>query len=781
MNTLFRLLPIIVIGCLIFSCENQSESQQVPSFELALPKGGTYTFQAFDENVIQVRFANDSIDSDLLYAPKEDGNIPLMYSESEELIELSTGSVRIEIEKEGYQIRYFDGSETLKLTDRGGLQLANDSTYFNFALTETEAIYGTGFRALPLNRRGEKLLIYNRPQYGYGWGEKNLNYTIPHWTSSNNYGLLIDNPARAQLDIGASVSSTLTYASKGGNMTYYFINGSDQKALLAELVGLTGRQPLPPRWSFGNLQSRFGYRSQKQTEEILNKSLDAGYPVDAIILDIYWFGPELEDGQMGKLDWDLEKWPEPKKMIQGFKEKGVKTVVVTEPFFTRKAKHYPYLSEQKLMALNNEGKTYDIPDFYFGVGGLLDVFKPGAKSWMWDQYKYIRSFGVDGLWVDLGEPEKHPHDMIHVNGKASQIHGAYGHEWARMLHEGYQNDYKDERLFHMGRSGFVGSQRFGLIPWTGDVGRGWQGLKAQMPAILSMGISGLGYMHSDAGGFSMIDIGDPELYTRWLQLSTFTSVFRPHADQIVAPEPVFWDEKTQSIVKDLIDLRYSLLPYHYTLAYENSQSGLPFARPMIMEFPEASDTLYQQFMYGADLLVAPVIEPGEISKKVVLPAGQWYDLSTNEKLEGDREFISQAAIEEVPVFVREGAIMPTSPGTRSADSYNGEEVILTYYLSSQDTRRSFFFDDGKDPKSIEKRSYEMLDCAVSATDNQLKFSVTRNGSYEGAPEERKITWRVIGLAKKPVNLPAGSSWNTKKNYLELSTSLTDSHSWELLK
>lgn len=564
-------------------------------------------------------------------------------------------------------------------------------------------------------------------------------------------------------------------------MAYYFINGEDQKELLGELVGLVGKQPLPPRWSFGNLQSRFGYRSQKEAEEILDKSLNAGYPVDAIILDIYWFGPELEDGQMGKLDWDLENWPEPEKMIRGFKKKGVKTVVVTEPFFTRKAQHYPYLSEKKYMALNEEGETYDIPDFYFGVGGLLDVFRPEARSWMWDQYKYIRSFGVDGLWVDLGEPEKHPYDMIHLVGKASQIHGAYGHEWAKMLYEGYQNDYGDERLFHMGRSGFVGSHRFGLIPWTGDVGRGWQGLKAQLPAILSMGISGLGYMHSDAGGFSMIDKGDPELYTRWLQLSTFTSIFRPHADQIVPPEPVFWDEKTQAIVKELIDLRYSLLPYHYTLAYENSQSGLPFARPMMMEFPGVSDTIYQQFMYGSDLLVAPVIEQGQTIKEVSLPAGEWYDFTSNEKFTGNKQINVQSAIEEVPVFVREGTIIPTSPGTRSADTYNGENIVLSYYLSDQNSKRSFFFDDGADPLSIQSSKYELLKCEVDVSDDLMTFTVSREGSYSGAPESREVTWKVIGLEERPVTLPAEASWNEEDKALELSVSLTGSHSWELLK
>lgn len=778
-NPLSSLIVWAVIS-LFLACGETNDVQKVDRFEYDLPNRGTYIFQAFDENTIQVRFTNDSIKSDQMYAPKGILTFTMMFSETAQKIVLGTVKVRVEINKLDHSISYYD-QEDLKLIDKGGLLLANDSSYFQFELSEREAIYGTGFRALPLNRRGEKLLVYNRPQYGYGWGEKNLNYTVPHWTSSRNYGLLVDNPARAQLDIGATDSGTLTYASKGGNLTYYFINGDNQKELLKQLTTLTGTQPLPPRWAFGNLQSRFGYRSQQEAEEILDKSLKGGYPVDAIILDIYWFGPELEDGQMGRLDWDRERWPDPKGMIDKFRKKGVKTIVVSEPFFTRKSKHYSYLSEQNLLAKDSAGNTYDIEDFYFGVGGLLDVFKPEAKEWMWDQYKYIRSFGVDGLWVDLGEPEKHPHDMIHVNGRASQIHGVYGHEWARMLYDGYGTDYPQERLFHMGRSGFVGTQRFGLIPWTGDVGRGWSGLKAQMPAILSMGLSGLGYMHSDAGGFSMIDRGDKELYTRWLQLSTFTSIFRPHADAVVPPEPIFWDDDTQVIVKDLIDLRYSMLPYHYTLAYENSTEGLPFVRPMLMEFPEASDTLYQQLMYGQDLLVAPIVEASKSTKMVSFPRGEWYNYFTGEKFAGGRDTVVLAALNDVPVFAKAGAIIPTSSNTTSADTYNGENLKLTYFVGNQPSDRSFYFDDGEDPKAIEENRYELLNCFVDVQENTLAFGLSRQGQYPGNPASRSITWEVVGLKSKPLVMPDGADWEESSKVLTYTLTLEKEASWSVKK
>lgn len=784
-KSLMRNLPssmiVLTVISLLLACGETNVEQKVDRFEYDLPEGGTYTFQAVNENIIQVRFTNDSIKSDQVYAPQGVLTSSMKYSETTQKVVLRTASVRVEIEKDNHLISYYN-QEELKLVDKGGLLLANDSSYYQFELGREESIYGTGFRALPLNRRGEKLLVYNRPQYGYGWGEKNLNYTIPHWTSSRNYGLLIDNPARAQLDIGATDSSTLTYASKGGNLAYYFINGDNQKELLKQLTTLTGTQPLPPRWAFGNLQSRFGYRSQQEAEEILDKSLLAGYPVEAIILDIYWFGPELEDGQMGRLDWDRERWPDPKGMIDRFREKGVKTIVVTEPFFTRKSKHYSYLSDQNLLAKDSAGKTYDIEDFYFGVGGLLDVFKPEAKEWMWDRYKYIRSFGVDGLWVDLGEPEKHPHDMIHVNGRASQIHGVYGHEWSRMLYDGYGTDYPQERLFHMGRSGFVGTQRFGLIPWTGDVGRGWSGLQAQIPSILSMGMSGLGYMHSDAGGFSMIDEGDPVLYIRWLQLSTFTSIFRPHADAVVPPEPIFWDLLTQLMVRRIIELRYALLPYHYTLAYENSTEGLPFVRPMFMEFPEASDTLYQQFMYGQDLLVAPIIDSSKNSRKrVVFPTGEWYDYFRKKKFQGGKDTVVAAAVNDIPLFAKAGAIIPTAINNTSANTFSGDSLKISYFVSSQASERTFYFDDGKDPTAIKDNQHELLKSSVDVENGVFSFELRREGYYAGSPISRSIFWEVVGLKKKPTVLPEGADWDERTKVLTYQLELEKEATWAVKK
>ncbi|CAN0597173.1 unnamed protein product, partial [Laminaria digitata] len=176
----------------------------------------------------------------------------------------------------------------------------------------------------------------------------------------------------------------------GGNQAYYFINGDSYEELIDEYTDLTGKQPLPPIWALGNLHSRFGYHSQAEAEASIKKALDQDYPIDAVILDIYWFGPELDDGQMGRLDWDTEYWPDPKGMISGFKEQEINTITVSEPFFTLKSGEFENLASKGLLATTQDGEAATIPDFYFGEGGLLDIFKSSAKDWIWDKYKYMK-------------------------------------------------------------------------------------------------------------------------------------------------------------------------------------------------------------------------------------------------------------------------------------------------------------------------------------------------------------------------------------------------------
>lgn len=771
------LLLFSFLAILFTSCRQSSKPFSVSDHQVSFQaEGGTYTLAAISEDIIKVSYQDNRTYSDRVYAPILFEAIPMQIDNRDSVVSLSTSEVRVEVQLQPFHIQFYDLETGLKLSEEQGFIRKADTTSLRFLLRPEEAIYGTGARALPMDRRGYALPSYNQPNYGYGMGAEFLNYAIPHIYSSNQYMLLFDNPAKAVFDIGKTEEEVLDFSSLGGNMTYYFINGDSFEDLISEYTALTGRQPLPPLWAFGHLQSRFGYKTQSQADSILNLALEAGYPVDAIILDIFWFGEEVEDGKMGQLDWDRENWPDPEGMIAGWKEKGVKTITISEPFFTRKSENFDYLAENKLLATDSAGNTLTISDFYFGDGGLLDIFKPAAKDWIWEQYVEQKEEGVEGWWIDLGEPEKHPDTMYHVNGKATEIHGVYSHEWTKNMYEKYAQHYPNERLFKLGRAGYAGTQRYGLIPWTGDVSRSWSGLQAQIPAMLGAGVSGIPYMHSDAGGFAGPD-KQPELYIRWIQYAVFTPVFRPHSNPDVPAEPVLWEKEVQDIVKPWVQLRYRMIPYNYTSGWKTMTTGMPMARPLFTEY-ELPETIEDQYLWGEALLVTPVLNPGVSAKSVYLPEGQWFDFWTNESYEGGQWMEIPVSLENIPVFVRAGHMIPFSPVFPNTEEYRTDSIELRYYVGSEGFTDEVYFDDGKTKEAYQKGSYQLLKTSYSIGEERriIRFTMEGNG-YEGAPSQRVATIKLIGLEARPQSVSAGEAidfeWEEERKTVRFQINVSD--------
>jgi len=749
MNRCFNFLSLLIFGVLLFSsCKSQKEKYtKVGETVQFNTKEGVYEISAISKQIIRVNYKNGDVSGDAIHGPVASiSTIPFSISEDENRIFLDTDSVRVIVELNPFNIQFQDRNAGSKLSQRNGFYTNGDTVLLSFNLEKDEAIYGTGSRAIPHNRRGYSFMNYNQPQYGYSNGATEINYNIPHIYSSKQYMLLIDNPAKSWFDIGDSEDHKLEFKSMGGNTSYYFINGSNYELLINEYTELTGKQQLVPLWALGNLHSRFGYRTREEVEKSVENALKSDYPLDAVILDIYWFGPELEDGQMGRLDWDLERWPDPQGMIDDFHKKEIRVISVSEPFFTLKSGNFEELAEKGLLATDSTGNAATIPDFYFGEAGLLDIFKPEAKSWVWEKYKNLRSTGIDGFWVDLGEPEKHPEYMNHVNGTANEVHGIYGHEWAKMLTEGYKKDYPNERIFHLARAGFAGTQRYNIIPWSGDISRSWGGLQAQLPILQGMGISGLGYMHSDAGGFSMVDGPDEELYIRWLQFAAFTPIFRPHADAMVPPEPVYWPNDVQAIVKPYVQLRYDLLPYNYTLAWQNEQTGMPMMRAMFIEDSNISDTVLNQFMWGDDILVSPVLYPGQETNSTYLPEGTWYGMWDNNKYEGGRWIEDELDLKDIPVYVKEGSLIAKKEGISRTSELNTPKLKVQYFLSDKDSESYYYFDDGKTPNAYERGEYELLKILASRGESTLEFDFISEGDgFEQNTVERIIELEIIGL------------------------------------
>jgi alpha-glucosidase (family GH31 glycosyl hydrolase) len=692
---------------------------------------GQYIIKAYSEKIMETSF----IPKGEVYNPNSEAVVLIpkigiaKVSESPNSITFSTSGIVVSIQKSPFQISYFNQQKLLFSEKSGYLKqkhiplenvkgnIKSDSIeVIQFNISPDEVLYGGGARALGMNRRGNKLALYNRAHYGYETHSELMNFTIPMVLSSKMYAVHFDNSAIGYLDLDSKKDNTLAYETISGRKTYQVIVGDSWSNLISNYTDLTGKQPLPARWTLGNFSSRFGYHSQEEVEKTIKKFEDDKIPVDAIIIDLYWFGKTIQ-GTMGNLDWDKDKFQNPTKMIADLNAKGVKTVLITEPFVLTTSSKWQEAVDKKIVATDKAGNPFTY-DFYFGNTGIIDIFKPEGAAWFWNIYKNLINQGVGGLWGDLGEPEVFPSEAITAGGKADEIHNVYGHNWAKLIADGYKKDFTNQRPFILMRAGYSGSQRFGMIPWSGDVSRSWGGLQPQTEIALQMGMQGMAYMHSDLGGFAG-DYFDNELYIRWLQYGVFQPVFRPHAHEDVAAEPVYKDIVTKAKAKKQVELRYQLMPYNYTLAFENNQKGIPLMRPLFFE--EANNekllTVCETYLWGNDFLVTPITKSGVTSTSIYFPKNNnWFDFySDEEQLAGTTSTI--AVVEDhIPVFVRGGAFIPMIKTIQNTSKYSLADFDLHYYFDAKTTQSSgkLYTDDGLTANAFEKGEFEILNFKGSA-------------------------------------------------------------------
>lgn len=744
---------------------------------------GKFKVQYFHHNIIKVQYShplherNENISDAVILKPLK-----------------KWGPHKINLSNDQLIIPYKNGE--IKITSATG---ALPEKKLMFELHPDEKIFGGGERAIPLNRRGYRLNLYNNPWYGYGEGADNLNYSVPFFTSSKGYALFFDNPSTGYLDIGKSKSDVMEYNATSGQLNVYIILG-DFKEILQSYHKLTGTQPLPPRWAFGNLMSRFGYTSEAQVRDILAKMEAQNIPVDAVIFDLFWFGDSIKN-TLGNLEWVNKKaWPNPKKMIQDFKQKGIKTLLVTEPFFVETSKNYkaslPYL------AVDSVNKPYYLTDFYFGRGGLIDIFRKDAQQWFWQFYKKQMHLGVEAWWGDLGEPEKHPANLYHNlkdHGynrlfQSNEVHNIYGHNWTKMLYNYYAKEYPQKRLFSLNRSGFAGSQRYNIFPWTGDVSRSWSGYKAQLPVLLGMSMSGVPYVHSDAGGFAGGE-GDNELYVRWLQFAAFTPIFRPHGTALYEKdkgafsfpsEAALIDDPYRSYAKEAIKKRYAFFPYNYSLAYQQAKWGKPLMAPLYYYYPHDNIAVKveDEYFWGENILVVPVLEKGVTTRKYYLPEGIWYHYTSDTLLSGNKWHTDVVSLSKHPIFFKEGSFITQMPVDHlsNLNNYKGDKLSVVYVPSSKKSTTVLFNDDGKSKSSLAQKKYEIITFHSNGLhQNSLKLSIrSDNGRYPGRPANRQISLTIpksFSIKKITVNNTAisGSGQNkfkTEENKLLIDLAFT---------
>jgi oligosaccharide 4-alpha-D-glucosyltransferase len=678
---------------------------------------GLYAIKAYSDKIIETSFVpNGQTYNPVSHAVVlNDQKFISDLKETNKALSIQTKNITIEISKNLFQIRYLNKNKKEILSEKNGYTKKDSTETLDFNIDATEKLYGGGARVLGMDRRGNKLQLYNRASYGYGNRAELMNFCIPLVLSSKMYAVHFDNPAIGYLDLDSKKENTLAYETISGRKTYQVIVGDTWDDLISNYTNLTGKQPLPPLWAFGNFSSRFGYHTQEEVEKTIRKFEESNIPVDAIILDLYWFGKKIQ-GTMGNLDWDKDNFPNPEKMISSLNAKGIKTILITEPFVLTSSSKWAEAVDKKILATDKLGNPFKY-DFYFGNTGIIDIFKPEGKTWFWNIYKNLINQGVGGLWGDLGEPEVFPSKAQTAGGTADEVHNIYGHNWAKLVADGYKKDFPSQRPFILMRAGYSGSQRFGMIPWSGDVSRSWDGLSGQMEISLQMGMQGMAYMHSDLGGFAG-DYFDNELYLRWLQYGVFNPIFRPHAQEDVASEVAYKDILTKAKAKKLVELRYQMLPYNYTLAYENATFGTPLMRPLFFEEPENEKlkTVSDTYFWGKDFLIKPITKASVTTTEIYFPkSSNWFDFYTSKKHVGGTTTTVKVSDDYIPTFVRANVFYPMTKVVRNTSIYTNSDLDLHFYFDAKpSSEREFYFDNGSTPNTENNNdNHEILNCSTS--------------------------------------------------------------------
>ncbi|MCH5326334.1 MAG: DUF5110 domain-containing protein, partial [Duncaniella sp.] len=642
------------------------------------------------------------------------------------------------------------------VSDNGVRTITDGVRGMELATMGSGSFYGAGERGARFNLAGDTLVMYNRQNYAYTGSDpriSQMNITMPLFLSSAGYAVVFDDYAA-----GSMVMSNPVYYTTESKapIAYYFVNSTGSLASLTRrLTSLTGRQELPPLWALGYITSKYGYHTKQEATGVIDTLKRRGYPVDGIVLDLYWYGKE-ED--MGRLAWDSEQWPDHRKMLSDLKKRGVNTVIISQPYVLRNGRgidNYKELTEKGYLLRDTTGRQQEVK-IWVGEGGMFDVSNPDTRTWLRERYRSLTLEGVGGWWGDLGEPEVHPESGLHANGLTTrQYHNRYGNDWSSIIYNLYKEEFPDTRLMTLMRGGTIGLQRYSVFPWSTDVARSWGGLEPQIRIMLNSGLSGLGYMSHDVGGFAIEDNPpyDPELYVRWMQLGTFSPVLRTHAQQIA--EPYKYSEY-EPILLNLIKQRYRWLPYNYTLAWQNASQGLPLVRPLNFYTAGSSryDDITDEYLWGRDVLVAPVLTRGATERSIVFPEGLWVEYANPLRFYNGGDTVTvEAPIGVLPLFVRAGAFIPQADYEMgNTGDYRTDRYTVNYYPYLGTSEYVMYEDNPQSTRSLDEEEYTLITFTGDATLNGITITATAKGSYPGQPTVKDMKFAIHLLENKPAEV-----------------------------
>lgn len=575
----------------------------------------------------------------------------------------------------------------------------------SFSLAPGEKIYGCGESFTKLDKRGQKLILYTKDPHGVQ--TPNMYKPIPFYMSSRGYGMFYHTSAPLTLDLGHT-NQQAAVAYLGDEDMDLFIFIGEPKEILEEYTEITGRSSMPPLWSFGLWMSRITYKSEEEVREVATKLRENRVPCDVIHIDTGWFDKEWRcDYQFSK-----ERFPNAQKLLTDLKKDGFKISLWQYPYFTPKNVLYKEIVEKGYAIKDSEGllPTED---------AILDFSNPKAVEWYQSLISNLLEMGVSCIKTDFGEAA--PVHGFYYSGKSGFYeHNLYPLRYNKAVSEVTQKVIGDSIVW--ARSAWAGSQRY-PIQWGGDSDNTDSAMGTTLCGGLSLGLCGFTFWSHDIGGF--VKSSPEELYKRWLPFGLLSSHSRCHG----APpkEPWMYSESFLDVFRTVTELRYQLMPYIYAQAKASSEKGYPMMRTLFFEFPEdpGAWNIEDQYMFGEDLLVAPLMEKEIDGRWVYLPNGNWVDYQNGKEYEGGRWF--QIKAEDIPaiVMVREGAAIPHAKLAQSTDEIDFKNIDLQIYGKSKEEFTSLYCNpsDGILHKVIVKNRSSQYEVKSNLSNIEVKWNV----------------------------------------------------------
>ncbi|HAT4208483.1 TPA: DUF4968 domain-containing protein [Clostridium perfringens] len=594
------------------------------------------------------------------------------------------------------------------------------------------AYYGLGEKGGDLNKRGCYTENFNTDDPETDDDSITYYKTIPFYVALKEeatYGIFFDNSFRSYFDMGKEMGDRIFFGAIGGQIQYYFIPGENIKEVVKNYTALTGRMEMPPLWSLGYQQCRFSYFSQEELRELVKTFEEKDIPLDVVYLDI-----DYMDG-FRVMTFKTPNFDDAAGLISDLKEKGIRTITIIDPGVKVDEEYDVFKrgKEGNHFTKKLDGEMF-IGAVWPGDSAFPDFSNKDCREWWKSELKkFISEHGMDGIWNDMNEPCVFNNDhktMLETclhnsdNGviEHKEFHNRYGFEMSRCSKEAQEELHPNERGFSMTRATYAGGQRYSSV-WTGDNMSLWSQMRMSISMNANLGISGFSFVGNDVSGFGLDS--SEELFVRWMEMGPFIPIFRNHSNMYTRrQEPWAFGPRAEKIAKKSIELRYELLPYIYDLYYISHKEGLPIFRPMIMEYEKDMNLLNmrEQFMLGENMIVAPVLYEGERSKTVYLPKGSWFNYFTMEKLQGGKWYKLPCELDEILVFVKEGAIIPTYNKKFRNVKERPNNILLKVF--GENAKGFHYNDDGHTMEYLEGK-YTYMD--IKVVDGKEELKLINNG------------------------------------------------------